>query len=77
MNCWKVGIIICLAAASRCAASTDFGYQDLVDPTNGTDVYGAIVNSTRIVLKLDRSRFTENETWPGVDSALVCNSQPN
>lgn len=71
-------------AGAMCAASSfedpphhpdeqpiNFPFQDMIDATNGTNQYGTIVNSTRLVLRLDNSQFAWNRPWSGVESALV------
>jgi hypothetical protein len=52
------------------APSFKFPYQQLLDPTNGTE-YGRIINETRLVLQLDYSQFVVNGSWFGVQSKLV------
>lgn len=47
----------------------EFPYQDILDPTNGTD-HGQF-NATRLILKFDWSQFVANRTWTGPYSALV------
>lgn len=82
MNCNLLRVVLIpiallsFALAQEDPPSFELPYEDLLDPTNGTD-HGQILNATRLVLKFDWSHFAVNESWVGPHSAMVRSLLPH